>query len=210
MIGPDQTATAVELDQIFDLFDQRDADGLQDFFKGSARCSRTRQGAPQGVHYLNPALSTGARLFQELTRDDALLERFLVDSRDACQRPGSAPRRPHRVVRNLDATFGALGSQQDALAESVERLPPFMRRAEHHVREPPQRAQRRGPVRRRRKARRASAGPVPRPGAPVRARRRADHPRPVADDHRPGPRNDLIELIRSFPPLAHSRSTASA
>ena len=33
------------------------------------------------------------------------------------------------VVGNLNATFGALGRQQDALAESVERLPPFMRRA---------------------------------------------------------------------------------
>ena len=33
------------------------------------------------------------------------------------------------VVRNLNGTFGALGSQQAALAESVERLPPFMRRA---------------------------------------------------------------------------------
>ena len=33
------------------------------------------------------------------------------------------------VVRNLNGTFGALGSQQSALAESVERLPPFMRRA---------------------------------------------------------------------------------
>ena len=34
----------------------------------------------EGVHYLNPAFSTGARLFQELTRDEALLEDFLVDS----------------------------------------------------------------------------------------------------------------------------------
>ena len=33
------------------------------------------------------------------------------------------------MVSNLNATFGALGSQQDALAESIERLPPFLRRA---------------------------------------------------------------------------------
>src|SRR4029079_15246353 len=34
--GPDQTATAVELDQIFNLFAKRTRTGLQDFFKGSA------------------------------------------------------------------------------------------------------------------------------------------------------------------------------
>ena len=33
------------------------------------------------------------------------------------------------VVSNLNATFGALGSQQAALGESIERLPPFLRRA---------------------------------------------------------------------------------
>ena len=33
------------------------------------------------------------------------------------------------AVRNLNRTFGALRSEKSALAESVERLPPFMRRA---------------------------------------------------------------------------------
>ena len=47
VIGADQTATAVELDQIFNLFDERTRTGLQDFFKGSADdAARARQGAP--------------------------------------------------------------------------------------------------------------------------------------------------------------------
>src|SRR5215210_2118917 len=33
VIGPDNTATAVELDQIFEMFDERTRTGLQDFFK---------------------------------------------------------------------------------------------------------------------------------------------------------------------------------
>ena len=41
VIGPDQTATAVELDQIFNLFDERTRTGLQDFFKGSGTASIT-------------------------------------------------------------------------------------------------------------------------------------------------------------------------
>ncbi len=130
VIGSDQTATAVELDQIFDLFDERTRTGLQDFFKGSAAMLHGRgRELRRGVHYLNPALSTGSRLFQELTRDDALLERFLVDSGSLVNTLADRRQDLTGVVGNLNATFGALGRQQDALAESVERLPPFMRRA---------------------------------------------------------------------------------
>src|ERR671916_964790 len=131
VIGADETATAVELDQIFALFDERTRTGLQNFFKGSAEMLRGRgKEIRRGVHYLNPALSTGSRLFQELTRDEALLERFLVDSATLVNTLASRRDDLTGVVGNLNATFGALGSQQDALAESVERLPPFMRRAD--------------------------------------------------------------------------------
>src|SRR4029079_8137967 len=129
-IGPDQTATAVELDQVFNLFNPRTRQGLQDFFKGSAVMLHGRGRAlRRGVHYLNPALSTGARLFKELTRDDALLERFLVDSGTLVNALAQRRTDLTGVVRNLNGTFGALGRQQAALAESVDRLPPFMRRA---------------------------------------------------------------------------------
>ena len=33
-----------------------------------------------GFQYLNPALSTSSRFFNELTKDTPALERFLVDS----------------------------------------------------------------------------------------------------------------------------------
>ena len=77
--GPDRHSGRARPD--FDLFDPRTRTGLQDFFKGSAAMLHGKgKQLRRGVHYLNPALSTGARLFKELTRDDALLERFLVDS----------------------------------------------------------------------------------------------------------------------------------
>ena len=82
-IGPDQTATAVELDQIFNLFDERTRTRPPGLLQGLGRDAPRRAASElrRGVHYLNPALSApAARLFQELTRDDALLERFLVDS----------------------------------------------------------------------------------------------------------------------------------
>jgi phospholipid/cholesterol/gamma-HCH transport system substrate-binding protein len=203
VIGSDQTATAVELDQIFDLFDERTRTGLQDFFKGSGAMLRGRgKELRRGVHYLNPALSTGARLFQELTRDEALLERFIVDSASLVNTLADRRDDLTGVVRNLNATFGALGRQQDALAESVELLPPFMRRAnttfvnlrttlddvDPFVDASKPAVRRLGPFL-------DEARLFVRDGEPTIR----DLSRTIG---RAGPRNDLIELIKSFPPLA--------
>jgi phospholipid/cholesterol/gamma-HCH transport system substrate-binding protein len=204
VIGSDQTATAVELDEIFNLFDPKTRTGLQDFFKGSAAMLHGRgKELRKGVHYLNPAFSTGSRLFQELTRDDALLEKFLVDSGTLVN--ALADRRDDLtgVVGNLNATFGALGRQQDALAESVERLPPFMRRAnttfvnlrsalddvDPFVDAAKPAVKKLGPFL-------DEARLFVRDGEPTIR----DLSRTIAS---PGPNNDLIELIKSFPPLAH-------
>jgi phospholipid/cholesterol/gamma-HCH transport system substrate-binding protein len=203
VIGSDQTATAVELDEIFNLFNPKTRTGLQDFFKGSAAMLHGRgKELRKGVHYLNPAFSTGSRLFQELTRDDALLEKFLVDSGTLVN--ALADRRDDLtgVVGNLNATFGALGRQQDALAESVERLPPFMRRAnttfvnlrsalddvDPFVDAAKPAVKRLGPFL-------DEARLFARDGEPTIR----DLSRTIAS---PGPHNDLIELVKSFPPLA--------
>jgi phospholipid/cholesterol/gamma-HCH transport system substrate-binding protein len=203
VIGTDQTATAVELDQIFDLFDPRTRTGLQDFFKGSATMLHGHgKELRRGVHYLNPALSTGSRLFQELTRDDALLERFLVDSGTLVNALAQRRQDLTGVVGNLNATFGALGRQQDALAESVQLLPGFMRRAnttfvdlrsalddvDPFVDASKPAVRRLGPFLQ-------QARLFVRDGEPTIR----DLSRTIA--HR-GPNNDLIELIKSFPPLA--------
>ena len=203
VIGPDQTATAVELDQIFNLFDERTRTGLQDFFKGSATMLRGQgKELRRGIHYLNPALSTGARLFQELTRDEALLERFLVDSGTLVNALADRRQDLTGVVGNLNATFGALGRQQGALAESVERLPPFMRRAnttfvnlraalddvDPLVDASKPAVKRLGPFL-------DQARLFVRDGEPTIR----DLSKTIAQ---PGDSNDLIELIRSFPPLA--------
>src|SRR3954469_21739580 len=202
-IGPDQTATAVELDQIFDLFNPETRKGLQDFFKGSAAMlhGKGRQ-LRRGVHYLNPALSTGARLFKELTRDDALLERFLVDSGTLVNALAERRTDLTGVVRNLNGTFGALGRQQSALAESGDRLPPFMRRGhtavvnlrsalndvDPFVDASKPAVKRLGPFLDQARAFARDAAPTfPALSPPISAR---------------GPDNDLIELIKSFPPLA--------
>jgi phospholipid/cholesterol/gamma-HCH transport system substrate-binding protein len=204
-IGTDHTETAVELDEVFNLFDEDTRGSLQDVIKGQAVTVRGRgRQLRRGIHYLNPALSTGARLFQELTRDNRLLRRFLVDSGTLVNTLASRRDDLTGVVRNLNATFGALGSQQAALADSIERLPPFLRRADTTfvnlraalddvdllVDAAKPVAVRLDPFLNQAEAFAADAKPTVR-----------DLSRTI---RQPGPNNDLIDLINSFPPLSRT------
>src|SRR5215217_6180947 len=202
-IGSDHTATAVELDEVFALFDKETRGSLRDFVKGQADTLRGR-GADlrRGIHYLNPALSTGSRLFEELTRDEPLLKRFVVDSATLVNTLASRRDDLTGVVSNLNATFGALGSQQAALAESIERLPPFLRRADTTFVNLRSALDDVDPLV-------DAAKPAVRRLGPFldQARLFARDGGPTFRDlsrtiRRAGRTNDLIELIDSFPPLS--------
>jgi phospholipid/cholesterol/gamma-HCH transport system substrate-binding protein len=204
-IGHDDTRAAVELDQVFSIFDERTRRGLQDVIAGSAKSLDGRGAELQrGIHYLNPALSTGARLFGELSRDDRLLSRTLVNSADLVTALGQRRRELRGAVQGLGATFTALGSQQEALGESVGRLPPFLRRAnttfvdlraalddvDPLVDAAKPVAQELGPFLSQAELFAAGAEPTVR-----------DLSRTIRT---PGDANDLIEAFRTFPPLAKS------
>jgi phospholipid/cholesterol/gamma-HCH transport system substrate-binding protein len=202
-IGPDHTRTAVEIDQVFNLFNPRTRTALSDVIKGQADTLRGRGRQLRGaVHYLNPALSTGSRLFRQVTKDNVLLERFLVDSGALLHTLAGRRDDLTGVVRNLNATFGALGSQQAALAESVERLPPFMRRANTTFVNLRAALDDVDPLV-------DAAKPAVRRLGPFlhEARGFARDARPTIRDlsrtvRSPGSNNDLIDLINTFPPLA--------
>ncbi|HEY1359964.1 MAG TPA: MlaD family protein [Thermoleophilaceae bacterium] len=129
-IGADQTTTAVDLDELFNTLDPATRKSLQGFFKNQARQFHARgEQANVGFQYLNPALATSSRLFSELTRDTPVLERFLVDSSRLVTTIADRRDDLAGLIGNLNTTTRALGDQKAALAESIERLPPFMRRA---------------------------------------------------------------------------------
>ena len=129
-IDTDRTRTAVDLDQLFNTLDPSTGKALQDFFKGQRNQFKARgQQANSAFEYLNPALSTSSRLFNELSRDQPTLERFLVDSSQLVTALAQRRDDLSGLIGNLNQTTRALGNQKAALAESIERLPPFMRRA---------------------------------------------------------------------------------
>src|SRR3954463_5748823 len=129
-IGIDQTTTAVDLDELFNTLDPQTRKSLQGFFKNQARQFHARgEQANVGFQYLNPALATSSRLFSELTKDQPVLERFLVDSSRLVTTIADRRDDLAGLIGNLNTTTRALGDQKAALAESIGRLPPFMRRS---------------------------------------------------------------------------------
>ena len=202
-IGPESTETAVELDQVFDLFDPVARVAVQDFFEGSDKMIQGKgQELQRGIKYLNPTLSTSRRLFKELTKDERLLARFLIDSGRLTQTLSDRRTELTGLVRNLNGTFTALASEKGALAESIDRLPPFMRRANTtfvNLRaalddvDPLVDASK--PVARRLQPFLREARGLAEDGGPTLR----DLSRTIKS---PGKSNDLIELVQSFPALA--------
>ena len=190
--------------QLFNLFDPVARVAVQDFFEGSDKMIQGKgQELQRGIKYLNPTLSTSRRLFKELTRDERLLARFLIDSGRLTETLSDRRTELTGLVRNLNGTFTALASQKGALAESIDRLPPFMRRAnttfvnlraalddvDPLVDASKPVAERLQPFLREARGLAADGGAHP-------ARPLAHHQAARARS------NDLIELVNSFPPLA--------
>jgi phospholipid/cholesterol/gamma-HCH transport system substrate-binding protein len=203
VIETDKTVTQVDLDELYNTLDPETRRSLQGFFKGSADQWRNMADeANVGFQYLNPALSTSRRLFNELTRDTPLLQRFLVDSSEMVTALASRRDDLAALVGNLNETTRALGSQKEALAESIGRLPPFMRRANTTFVNLRSTLDQVDPLV-------EASKPVAKRLQPFlsQARAFAADAEPTVRDlsltiRRPGKSNDLINLLQTFPPLA--------
>jgi phospholipid/cholesterol/gamma-HCH transport system substrate-binding protein len=198
----DRTRSAVELDALFDTLDARTRKSLQNLLKGQARQFKDRgDQANAAIKYLNPGLSTSRRLFEELTRDTPLLERFLTSSSKLVTDLAERRQDLAGLVGNLNDTTRALGDQKAALAESVGRLPPFLRRANTTFVNLRATLDDLDPLV-------TAAKPVARKLGPflTETRALAAGARPTVRDlsvaiRRPGGDNDLVDLIDSVPPL---------
>ncbi len=203
LIDTDSTTTNVDIDQFFSIFDPRTRKAIQDFYEGGARQYAGRgEQANRGLMYLNPQLAATSRLFEELRNDPPILERFLVDSSRFVT--ALADRRDDlaALIGNLNSTTRALGSEKTALAEAIQRLPPFMRQANTtylNLRgtldelDPFVEASK--PVARKLRPYLAELRPFAREAVPtVRRLRLLARAR--------GKTNDLFELQRTYPPLA--------
>ena len=124
------TSAAVDLDQILNTFDPKARRGVQktvaflrDFQAGN------EEEANEALRYLNPALSSSARLFAELNRSTPDFERFIVETSRLVTDVSAQDGVLADLTRNLATTTAALTSNGESLAESIGLLPDVMRKA---------------------------------------------------------------------------------
>lgn len=130
LIETDRTTTAVDLDQLFDTFDEDTVKGLRGLVRGAARQWQFRgRQANRGYRYLAPALSSTQRFMEELGGDQELLTRFIVDSSKAVSALAERRDDVAGFVRNGNATARAIASESESLADALEQLPPTFRLA---------------------------------------------------------------------------------
>jgi phospholipid/cholesterol/gamma-HCH transport system substrate-binding protein len=130
LIQATSTTSEVDLDELINALDARTRKGIQDVFQGSASqyLGRGRQ-AGLGWEYLNPAIATSSLLFQELNRNTPQFTRFIVNSDNLVTDLAERHSDLSGLISHLSTTFSALASEQTALGQSIQRLPPFMRLA---------------------------------------------------------------------------------
>jgi phospholipid/cholesterol/gamma-HCH transport system substrate-binding protein len=202
-ITADKTTTSVDLDQLFNTLDPKTRRALQEFFKGQAE-SLDGMGQAQNIafQYLNPALSTSRRLFNELNADTPTLEHFVTNSSRLMTTLASRRDSLSALIQNLNTTMASIGSQKVALADALGRLPAFMRRSNTTF------VNLRSALN--------DLDPLVNASKPVARKLNPflDQLQPLLHDlkptvadlrsvvRRPGASNDLIELIRSFGPVA--------
>jgi phospholipid/cholesterol/gamma-HCH transport system substrate-binding protein len=130
VIDPAHTTTAVDLDEIFNIFGPRERKALSGVIRGSATQYAGRgDQANRGLLYLNPSLASTTALFQELNRDTPTFKRFITANAKLVTDVSERADDLSGVIDHLATTVDAIARQRSALTDAIQQLPDFMRRA---------------------------------------------------------------------------------
>jgi phospholipid/cholesterol/gamma-HCH transport system substrate-binding protein len=201
-IDVSDTTSAVEVDQLFQMFDPKTRRGLRSFIRGQAtQWNGQGENANAGWNYVNPAVVAASRLFQELDYDTKVLEEFVINSSRLVTDVADRRDDLAALVDQLADMTGAIAQEENDLRSAIDQLPPFMRRANTTFVDL--------------RATLDELAPVVEESKPVTPKLRAvlNELRPFAREavptirnlsalvRSPGAENDLIDLARSVPPL---------
>jgi phospholipid/cholesterol/gamma-HCH transport system substrate-binding protein len=124
------TTTPVDLDQLFNTFDDKTRKGLQDFIQGNAQVyAGSAENANRTYRYISPALTAADRLFQELNRDQQVLTDFIVDGSRVVTAVAERRDDLSGLVSNGNQFLGAIAQENDSLNRALIALPPALRQA---------------------------------------------------------------------------------
>lgn len=208
-IDIDRTTTPVDLDQLFDTFDESTRKGLSDTIKGFAGIYAGKgEEANAAYKYFAPALASTERLLSEIDRDQAVFTRFIVDTSRVMTALGERRDDLSSAVNNSSSALAAIAAENTAFSSDLQQLPPTLRQANTTFVNLRAALDDIDPLVATTKTATRNLEPFLEKLRPV-ARRAV----PVFSDlalavNRPGPDNDLAETVTSLPPL-HRLAAAS-
>jgi phospholipid/cholesterol/gamma-HCH transport system substrate-binding protein len=129
-LGLASTTTPVDLDQFFNTFPPSVRKGLANFIKGNSAIYAGQGGpANDAYKYFGPALNRTDAFVKELNADQRLLERFIVSSSKLSTTVAQRGEELSSAIGNANTAFSAIATQNVALDQTLQQLPPVMRQA---------------------------------------------------------------------------------
>ena len=130
VIPADQTTSPVDLDELFDTFDNRTQRALQKVFQGQATIyAGNAKQARATYKYLAPGLQSTTRLLAELDRDQTAFSRFLISGSRALGAIALERDDLAALTENANEFLGAIANRNADLERTLVALPPAMRQA---------------------------------------------------------------------------------
>jgi len=204
------TKEVVDLDTLFNTLNPATRKGLQGFIQGSAeQYVRAGRQLGESTEYFAPALSATDHFFAELVRDQPVFERFLVETAKATTTIGARQQQLTELIGHADTTFQAVGSEQTQLAEGLRLLPITLHAGNHTFEELPSTLAALTTLVN-------ASKPTTQPLIEL-----FSHLRPLVKTatpvvgnfntaiNKPGPSNDITDLVKALPELAKVLTTAS-
>ena len=125
-----ETITDVEVDQFFNMLDDKTVKDFKRVIKGFANSYEgVAPQANRGYKYLNPMLYNSRRVFAELNADQEALEGLLVDGSRFAGALAERSRDLSELVHNLNLMMNAIGDRKLELARAISIFPDFLRNA---------------------------------------------------------------------------------
>ncbi len=128
-IPVDQTTTIVDIDQLFNTLDPETTDGLAKVIQGFGTWYRGRGlEARKGLPYLSPSLNATVGLIEKLNSDQPALEQMLQSTSSVVGTLAAKGPTLTNLVTNANISLGAIGDENESLAEALQYLPQTLRR----------------------------------------------------------------------------------
>jgi phospholipid/cholesterol/gamma-HCH transport system substrate-binding protein len=204
------TGEVTDLDQLFNTLNPKTRKGLQGFIQGTAE-QYVGQGKNLGtsVEYFAPALGALSHFFSELTLDQPVFTSFLVETAKAVTTIGARQESLADLVENQNTTFQAIGAEQSELARGLKQLPGTLRQGNRTFAELPATFDALSELVKESRPTTKSLTTLLERLRPLLVTATPAVTNLSQAFSRPGPNNDLTDLVRALPGLAQQLTTDS-